>query len=196
MTPGTVDPRDCAIFIVAAFSLAGVCQALWLGSSIARTMAWPLDAGATWRGRRLFGDHKTIRGFVVMVPAAAAAFGVLGAVLASVHRGPLDIWALTTAGFVGLGAWAGLGFMLGELPNSFLKRRLAIAPGEGATGAITRPVFAIIDRLDSAVGLLVAMAVAVPVPWQTWAYVLGVGPLVHGLFSVLVFQLGGKTRAA
>ena len=199
MTSETLNPLDCALFIVAAFSLAGVCQALWLGSSIARTMAWPLDGGATWRGRRLLGDHKTMRGFVVMVPAAGAAFGVLGTVCArggQGGQGGLDVWSLTTGGFVALGAWAGLGFMLGELPNSFLKRRLVIAPGEGATGAITRPLFAIIDRLDSAAGLLLALAVVVPVPWQTWLYVLGVGSIVHGLFSLLVFQLGGKTRAA
>src|SRR5690554_307556 len=24
----------------------------------------PIDGGKTWRGRRLFGEHKTIRGFV------------------------------------------------------------------------------------------------------------------------------------
>lgn len=193
MTPDTLNPRDCALFIIVAFSVAGVCQALWLGSPIARRMSWPLDGGAMWRGRRLLGDHKTVRGFVVMVPATAIAFGVLGGLFAN---GALDIWPLPPVAYVWLGAWAGVGFMLGELPNSFLKRRLAIPPGQSASGAISRPIFAVVDRLDSPVGLLLALALVVPVPWQTWLYVLGVGSLVHGLFSVLVFHLGGKTRAA
>jgi hypothetical protein len=34
------------------------------------------------------------------------------------------------------------------------------------------------------------------VPWLTWAYVLLVGPLVHWSFSVVMFRLGLKQRAA
>lgn len=196
MTSAALSGSDCAVFIVAALSLAGICQALWLGSSWARRIAWPLDGGATWRGRRILGDNKTVRGFVVMVPATALAFGVLGSQWSSASGGALAIWPMTVEGYVWLGAWSGLGFMLGELPNSFLKRRLAIPPGDAAGGRVTGVVFAVLDRIDSAAGLLAALTLVVPVPWQTWLYVLGVGSLVHLLFSVLVFQLGGKTRAA
>src|SRR5690242_16570237 len=33
-------------------------------------LATPLDGGIKWRNRDLFGDHKTIRGFVVGIAAA------------------------------------------------------------------------------------------------------------------------------
>ena len=33
----------------------------------------PLDGGATWRGRRIFGDNKTVRGAVVMIGVSTAA---------------------------------------------------------------------------------------------------------------------------
>ena len=40
----------------------------------------------------------------------------------------------TSPGYAALGAWAGLGFMLGELPNSFVKRQLDVAPGMAPRG--------------------------------------------------------------
>ena len=41
---------------------------------VARSSCSPLDGGLTFRGRRMFGENKTARGFVVMVPATALAF--------------------------------------------------------------------------------------------------------------------------
>jgi hypothetical protein len=188
-------PAACAAFLLAACSLAGVCQAMWLGSPAARRFSAPIDAGVSWRGRRLLGDHKTLRGFVVMVPATAVSF-VTVALLLSREPGAHGLWPLTPLGYLALGAWAGLGFMAGELPNSFLKRRLDIAPGQPAGSGVARAIFFVIDRVDSIVGLGVAMAIAVPVPLLTWVYIAVVGPVLHGLFSVLVYQLGGKARAA
>jgi CDP-2,3-bis-(O-geranylgeranyl)-sn-glycerol synthase len=97
---------------------------------------------------------------------------------------------------VALGLAAGLGFMAGELPNSFLKRQLDIAPGEAARGTIAGPVFFALDRVDSLLGMLLALAAVAPVPPWTLAIILAVGPLLHGAFSVLTFRLGGKARAA
>jgi hypothetical protein len=106
------------------------------------------------------------------------------------------LWPLTVGEYAGLGLLAGLGFMAGELPNSLVKRRLGISPGRAATGPLTRPVFFVIDRIDSAAGMMLALSLAVPVPPATWLWVFAIGPILHGLFSVLVFQLGGKARAA
>ena len=86
--------------------------------------------------------------------------------------------------------------MAGELPNSFLKRQLGIAPGSAAPGTIAGPVFFALDRVDSLLGMLVALAAVAPVPPLTLAIILVVGPLLHGAFSVLTFRLGGKARAA
>ncbi|MFI5342228.1 MAG: CDP-archaeol synthase, partial [Candidatus Methylomirabilales bacterium] len=46
-----------------------------------------------------------------------------------------------------LGTALGLGAMLGELPNSFVKRRLGIAPG-GCAHGIPGPVFYLWDQVD------------------------------------------------
>ena len=125
-------PIACALFLIAAFVLAGVAQTAWLGSRTSRRFAVPLDGARTFRGRRIFGDNKTARGFLVMVPATGAAFWLLARLIET--RGPLahGLWPLTLAGYWWLGVAAGFGFMLGELPNSFLKRQLGIPPGEAS----------------------------------------------------------------
>ena len=191
MTSGPLDPTACALFLTVAFSLAGLCQAVWLSSAAARAFGQPLDGRCTWRGRRVFGDNKTVRGVVAMVPATAVSFG-----LVSRLPGWRGIWPLPLAGFAAMGALAAIGFMAGELPNSFVKRQLGIAPGQPATGRWTAPLFLAIDRLDSPFGLVVALSLCVTLPAPTAIYILTAGPILHALFSLLTFRLGGKARAA
>jgi CDP-2,3-bis-(O-geranylgeranyl)-sn-glycerol synthase len=195
----TLDPKACALFLLATFVLAGCAQVAWLATPYSQRLAIPLDGGRTFRGRRLFGANKTVRGLIVMVPATAAAFVVVSVVVRIAVPGDprfAGLWPLSEAGYAGLGALAGLGFMLGELPNSFVKRQLDIEPGARAqtpTAAAWQFVF---DRADSGLGMLCALSLAVPVPWQTWAFVLLVGWTVHWSFSVVLFFLRVKPRPA
>jgi CDP-2,3-bis-(O-geranylgeranyl)-sn-glycerol synthase len=188
------DPLACALFLIGAFLLSGAVQVAWFRSRWSRVWAIPLDGGRTWRGRRVLGDNKTLRGFVVMVPATAVVFAVLAA--ASGNPAHAGLWPLGAGAYAALGAWAGLGFMAGELPNSFVKRQLDIAPGcatihrRGAIGQL------LADRADSAVGALAAVALVVPMPIATWAIVLVAGPLFHGLYSAVMWRMGLKERAA
>ena len=87
--------------------------------------------------------------------------------------------------------------MLGELPNSFVKRQLDIGPGDAAGGGGSARLLQLaIDRLDSGIGMMTAIAVAVPMPPLTWLLVLTIGPAFHWGFSALMFHLGIKPRAA
>lgn len=192
MSAEVLDPLACALFLVAAFMLAGSAQALWLANDASRRWAWPLDAGRTFRGRRLLGDNKTARGFVVMVPATGLAF----LLLALAGSGTPGLWPLTPVQYLGLGLLAGAGCMLGELPNSFIKRQLRIPPGAPAAGPVVRPLFFVVDRLDSTLGVLGALMLAVPVPPATVVSVLLVGIALHGALSMVTFRLGGKARPA
>jgi CDP-2,3-bis-(O-geranylgeranyl)-sn-glycerol synthase len=187
-----VDPVACGLFLLVAFMLAGLAQTAWFAAPASRRFAQPLDGGRRFRGRRILGAHKTIRGFVVMVPAAATAFSVLG----GAAPGTLGLWPLSPLQYAALGAAAGLGFMLGELPNSFVKRQLDIAPGATLATSRARTFQFVIDRLDSGLGMLIVVSVAVPTPWTSWVVVLLFGPVVHWSFSVLMFRLGLKARPA
>src|SRR5262249_37061865 len=150
------DPLSCALFLTVAFILAGLAHSAWLRTAASRRLLLPLDGGARFRGRRVFGDNKTVRGFVVMVPAAVAS---VAAIHALVLRFPpsiaADLWKLDATGYAGLGAWAGLGFMLGELPNSFVKRQLDVAPGMAPPSRTGTAVVFVVDRLDSIIGMLI-----------------------------------------
>jgi hypothetical protein len=189
----TADPFAQALFLTAAFIVAGLAHSAWLRTRLSRRLLMPLDGGATIRGRRVFGDNKTVRGFVVMIPAAAAAFSILSYVLASIA---VTLWPLDVAGYAALGAWAGLGFMLGELPNSFVKRQLDVAPGMAPRSRVGALVTFVVDRVDSILGMLVAISLVADTPWMTWVYVLLVGPSIHFAFSVLLYRLGVKARPA
>lgn len=188
-----VDPMACAVFLLVAFVLAGALQTAWFATRASRVFAVPLDGGLTCRGRRLFGANKTARGFVVMVPAAAAAFALLSSLPTPIADG---LWPLTPGQYAALGGWAAFGFMAGELPNSFVKRQLDVPPGAAAAGPLGTACQVLVDRLDSGVGMLLAVSLVVPTPWTTWAVVLLVGPFIHWSFSVVMFRLGIKPRPA
>jgi hypothetical protein len=193
----SAEPLRQAYFIIVAFVVAGFAHSAWLGSGLSRRLSIPLDGGATFRGRRILGDNKTVRGFVVMIPAAAISFGLLFFVVNSFAPDAVaGLWPLTLRGYIALGAWAGFGFMFGELPNSFVKRQLDVAPGHPPRGRLAAFVSFIIDRLDSIVGMLLAITLAVPTPWMTWLLVIVIGPAIHLGFSALLYKLGVKERAA
>ena len=187
-----VDGVACGVFLLAAFTLAGAAQTAWFASPASHAFGRPLDGGATLRGRRIFGANKTLRGFVVMVPATAAAFALLRAAAPD----SVGLWDYSPATYGLLGALAGLGFMVGELPNSFIKRQLDIAPGGAPLSTAGTILQFTVDRLDSGVSMLLALALAVRVPWATWVVVLLVGPAIHWSFSLVMFRLGLKARAA
>ena len=190
------DPLHCALFLILAFVLAGILQSLWLHNRLSQVLAIPLDGGRVFRGRPILGENKTLRGFV-MVPAAALAFAAVAATI-SLPQGvlPATVWQLTPTGYAALGAWAGFGFMAAELPNSFVKRQFGILPGQAPANGLTRAICFTIDHIDSIVGMLAAVTVAVHTPWTTWLWVLILGPSVHLLFSWWLFRLGVKGRAA
>jgi hypothetical protein len=81
----------------------------------------------TFRGRRIFGDNKTLRGAIVMTTGVT----VFACLLAEVPA----YWSSLPEGiqhggpFV-FGLLLGLGAVVAELPNSFLKRQLDIGSGK------------------------------------------------------------------
>jgi CDP-archaeol synthase len=137
--------------------------------------------------RRLFGENKTWRGAVVMTGGTIAAAVVLGRVPAYRRRLPKPV---ATAPPVVVGGLLGVAVWLGELPNSFFKRRIGIAPGQQrrspagiaisifdqadwvpTAALMLRPIWRMSVRETAAVFGLVA---AVHVPINLVGYTVGV----------------------
>jgi len=186
-----------ALVILLAMSAAGIAHTLWMRSAYSRVFDVPLDRGRMFRGRRIFGDNKTVRGFMGIVPAAGMAFALLGyARDAGIVWLQPGLWGLSPGALFGLGVWAGLCFMAGELPNSFYKRQRGIAPGEVPAIGWERMLCLLVDRLDSTLAVLCGMSLVVGLHWQIWLAVLLLGPLVHLAFSALLCAVGVKARYA
>ena len=134
----------------------------------------PLDAGRCVRGRRLFGDNKTWRGLVVMV-----GISVLGAMLQGAWRwSNLELFDYGAMNLPVVGLLLGLGFALAELPNSFLKRRWDIGPGQRGPW-----FFVVLDQVDSVAGCLAMLCIIWPPPLRIWAITLLLCSGVHIAFN-------------
>jgi CDP-2,3-bis-(O-geranylgeranyl)-sn-glycerol synthase len=91
----------------------------------------PLDGGRSWRGRRIFGPHKTIRGLVTGI-IAGMLVGLLQKYLASDVTEFID---LPTGLYDGatpilLGGLLAAGALLGDAAESFFKRQIGVPSGE------------------------------------------------------------------
>jgi hypothetical protein len=157
--------------------LAGLTHVAVLRARFFPGLARPLDGGLHLRGRRLLGDNKTWRGAIVL-PAAAAGWSAL---------------LPAPAPGAALGALLGLGYIVGELPNSFLKRQLDIAPGAPAAGAAA-PLFWLVDQVDSLVGVVAVLALAAPTSPAVVAWLLLITLLLHPAVAALMVLLRLKAR--
>jgi CDP-2,3-bis-(O-geranylgeranyl)-sn-glycerol synthase len=189
------DPFASAAWLVVALSVAGAAHVMWLKSPWAHRFSQPLDGGATFRGQRVFGANKQLRGLMMMPVAAALAFAALAGLR---ERYPewlaRGLWDLSPVAYGGLGFACGLAFMLAELPNSFLKRQLGVAPGAAPERGWLRPLCFVLDRCDSTVGVLIVLTLLVPVSAGTWAWALLLGAASHAAFSTWLYRARLKAR--
>jgi CDP-diglyceride synthetase len=189
------DPLAIALMILIAFMASGIAHVLWLRHPRSLPLKIPLDGGRTLHGRRLFGDNKTVRGLVVIIPATTLSFLCVGLARPALPDWfSAGIWPSPPLVYAAAGLLAGFGFMAGELPNSFIKRQCGIASGDRPRRLPWRILTAVTDRIDSVLGVLVMLSLLLPVPWQTWIYLLAIGPGVHLLFSAWLFRLKVKAR--
>ena len=175
------------VIIGGGLHIAAMRLGLW-----PRLARLPLDGRLTWRGRRLLGDNKTVRGAVVMVAATALASGLTGLVVGASGLAGHGL-ATAAAHPLGWGALLGAGYVAGELPNSFLKRQLDVAPGAAAGGALG-PLFWIVDQCDSLLGVLAAASLVAALPLALCAALVVVTIAVHPLAALVMKRLGLKRR--
>ena len=185
----------CALWLALPIIVAGIFHIAAIRLNVLPSLARiPLDGGLTFRARRIFGANKTLRGLLLMV-----SFTILAATGQAWLAAHVD-WAreitpreLLAAGPLKWGGLLGLGYVLGELPNSFFKRQIDVAPGAPGAGVLG-PVFWIVDQVDSLAGALIAMSFIWLPPWPIVVAMLIVTLVVHPLAALGMVALGLKAR--
>lgn len=135
------------LYLFAPLLVSAVLSAFVHRYDLLRVLAKPIDAGAMFRGQRVLGDGKTWRGVFVAVVGSVATV-LLQKHVVGARAGALAIVDYANASAVLLGLAIGGGAMLGELPNSFVKRRLGIGRGETTSRPGLRVVFWTWDQVD------------------------------------------------
>jgi hypothetical protein len=144
----------------------------------------PLDGG-----RSLLGDNKTWRGALVMTT---------GAVTATLLLALWDPWwselprELRDAGPLALGLLLGTGTVLGELPNSFVKRRLGIAPGRrgGGAGGVLVSIW---DQADFVPVIVLLLLPLWAMPLGSVLLAFAVVTAVHLVLNLVGYAIGART---
>ncbi len=178
------------LYLFAPLLLAAALSAAVLRWNMLPRWAVPIDGGRLFRGRRVFGDSKTWRGVLTAVVGCIAGVWLQRNVFAAPAQG-ISIVPYRELGVLGFGTAMGIAAMAGELPNSFVKRWLGIAPGATAQGALA-VVFYIWDQVD-----LLTLTWPVLTIWMrpTIGHVLASFALaltLHPTLSLLGFWLGAR----
>jgi hypothetical protein len=91
------------------------------------------------------------------------------------------------------GVLLGGGYIVGELPNSFAKRRLRVPPGARAAGALGA-LFWLADQVDSLLGVLACMCLVWVPPAAVAAGLAVLTLLAHPAMALVMVGLGLKRR--
>jgi CDP-2,3-bis-(O-geranylgeranyl)-sn-glycerol synthase len=120
-------------------------------------------------GKPVFGKNKTFRGFFF-----GLAIGIfVGVVESLVFSYPFSFSVLFSV-------LTPLGALCGDLAGAFLKRRLAIAPGD---------LLPIVDQIDFVVGALLFSLPLATMYWELAVAVLLITPPIHLLTNFLAYKL-------
>jgi len=182
-----------AAWLILPVVVGGLCHVAVLKTDFLGPLAVPLDGGACWRGRPLFGANKTWRGVVVMSGSTALATAAQAALARRMH------WksAVEMQQYARLDAWAGgaicgLTYCIAELPNSFVKRRLQILPGARAI-RLGRIQY-LVDQADSVVGCLIPLRLLYRSTVGELVTAFALGLTIHIGIDQLIYAIGVKAR--
>jgi len=146
----------------------------------------PVDFGKKINGIRIFGDHKTIRGFLsgTLMAMVVAAFEYNYLVnAASTALTDNLLYNYTTVNPWLLGFLLGFGALAGDALKSFFKRRVGIAPGKK---------WIPFDQTDYIFGAMLLSSFYIKLPWTVYLLTLILFFFLHILVTYIGYLLKFK----
>ncbi len=134
--------------------------------------------------KKLFGQNKTYRGFVVM-----PLLTIPGVFIASYCEKVLNLsLGFVDSNHIVLGILLGLFYCIFELPNSLYKRRKGIAPGKMSKENALK--HAVIDQADSGFGLIIIYYILLDISLMHLFLFIVIGTIIHLILNYVLFFFG------
>ncbi len=132
---------------------------------------FPVDFYRMYRGKRILGDHKTIRGLLGGIVVAI----LVVLVQQYIYEQSTFVRIFSRINYISvnvllLGFLVGFGALGGDSLKSFFKRQIGIAPGKS---------FFPFDQLDYIIGAIVLTSCIIRLPFLVYVYLLVEGFVLH-----------------
>jgi CDP-2,3-bis-(O-geranylgeranyl)-sn-glycerol synthase len=145
-------------------------------------LGMPIDGGKTFRGKRIFGDHKTVRGFVVGTLTGLVIAGLQILLYANFS------WVADISGSVDysnpaillMGAMMGFGALAGDSIKSFFKRQFSVPSGQS---------WFPYDQVDYIIGGILFSLPFVLLPLSTYVVITIIWFLIHPVATLVGWLL-------
>jgi hypothetical protein len=174
-------------------TISGILNMVFTKTQFYQKHKSPIDGGRVLKdGKRIFGDNKTWIGFVSMVLISTCVHAASGIVVDIFYISDYnDLYAVynntilynSFVGFI-----FGTIYMVSELPNSFIKRRLGIEAGKTDKG-IKGLVFFIIDQIDSLVGVALLIFLLSNITLWKSVWYIALGAITHITVNLVLYLL-------
>lgn len=170
--------------------LGGITNIVFTKTKFYKARKTPIDGGRNFKdGKRIFGDNKTVIGFISMT-VFCTVYQLLCGILC--HALGLDgindlynVYQNTLWLNLVFGALVGITYMLFELPNSFIKRRLGIGSGNRGGGALG-VLFFVIDQIDSLIGVFILLCLFSDIGIKGYFLYLTLGAFTHIAINIVL----------
>ncbi len=138
----------------------------------------PVDNGAIWRGKPLFGANKTWKGFFFGIIAAMVVVLMQKKVYAFMQPYSLIDYGPVSALWLGLAL--GGGALIGDLVKSFFKRQMNIPPGKS---------WIPFDQIDWIVGALIFSLFFIDLNLRFVVVTLALFGVLHAFINLVGYAL-------
>jgi CDP-2,3-bis-(O-geranylgeranyl)-sn-glycerol synthase len=151
------------------------------------TYDYPMDFHKSFRGQRVFGDHKTIRGLIVGIICSTLVLWLQQLAVTHIHfvaelTDQVDYSQLPV---LALGPLFGLGALLGDAIESFFKRQRGVKPGDG---------WFPFDQTDYIIGGAIATMPFVQLSVLQYVWLIVLWLVIHVIATTIGYKLGLKDK--
>lgn len=171
----------------------GILNMIFTKTPIYKRLKKPIDGGRNFKdGRRIFGENKTWAGFFSMMIFCCISQlfeGIILGIASMTDRNEFYLRHENTVLYnIIIGILLGAAYMIMELPNSFIKRRIGIPSGKTIKG-ITGKIFFIIDQVDSLIGVMLILYAASGIGFAKYLLYIFLGGITHITINAALYGL-------